>query len=442
MATIFDYIRGIRKKYENWAVREDMAKALEWLLAAVSGLNHNSGASNLIEYPAGTYELNGISYETGDEGVHIYGTATKASWLALDWGDKKLTTGKPYIASLGKNGSGPVYLSVGYFMDESQSAYATIGSTEGNLTFTCPSQYVSSRDMIYVPEGSVVDCVVNPRLRLANTEDTTQPEVYTVEEISEKIHSGSIGGGGKGVKKAQTAAMMTDQDLIYLYTGSEPNYSNGYWYYHNGTNFVRGAQFYLGLDGDDGADGLTPYIGQNGNWFIGTTDTGVAARATSEDTVARDSIADEVERATDAETALDTRVSALESGGSDYEWTTVINNTTWGPYFTIKICPGLGLFTLDVGGVWSSIPNTSGTWVSLGQNDVFKYAEGRWSDSYKTHFQFSKNYKAELYIAPDGTVYFGQTAEMSTNNNVKVSKGAGARAKLVLPLPSMFAPIS
>lgn len=32
-----------------------------------------------------------------------------------------------------------------------------------------------------------------------------------------------------------------------------------------------------GKDGADGKDGFTPYIGRNGNWWIGDTDTGVAA---------------------------------------------------------------------------------------------------------------------------------------------------------------------
>lgn len=32
------------------------------------------------------------------------------------------------------------------------------------------------------------------------------------------------------------------------------------------------------FDGEDGADGITPHIGDNGNWYIGTADTGVAAR--------------------------------------------------------------------------------------------------------------------------------------------------------------------
>ena len=33
-----------------------------------------------------------------------------------------------------------------------------------------------------------------------------------------------------------------------------------------------------GVDGENGADGLTPYIGENGNWFIGDTDTGIKAQ--------------------------------------------------------------------------------------------------------------------------------------------------------------------
>lgn len=35
-----------------------------------------------------------------------------------------------------------------------------------------------------------------------------------------------------------------------------------------------------GKDGEDGKDGLTPYIGSNGNWWIGTTDTGIKAAGT------------------------------------------------------------------------------------------------------------------------------------------------------------------
>ena len=33
-----------------------------------------------------------------------------------------------------------------------------------------------------------------------------------------------------------------------------------------------------GAGGGGGADGITPHIGENGNWFIGDTDTGVKAQ--------------------------------------------------------------------------------------------------------------------------------------------------------------------
>ena len=45
----------------------------------------------------------------------------------------------------------------------------------------------------------------------------------------------------------------------------------------NGTNGKDGANGKDGTNGQNGADGNTPYIGENGNWHIGDTDTGVKA---------------------------------------------------------------------------------------------------------------------------------------------------------------------
>ena len=52
------------------------------------------------------------------------------------------------------------------------------------------------------------------------------------------------------------------------------NGSNG----ADGKDGKNGADGKDGKDGADGKDGQTPYIGENGNWWIGTTDTGVAAK--------------------------------------------------------------------------------------------------------------------------------------------------------------------
>lgn len=43
----------------------------------------------------------------------------------------------------------------------------------------------------------------------------------------------------------------------------------------DGANGIDGT---AGADGKDGADGITPTIGDNGNWYLGTTDTGKPSR--------------------------------------------------------------------------------------------------------------------------------------------------------------------
>lgn len=54
---------------------------------------------------------------------------------------------------------------------------------------------------------------------------------------------------------------------------------NGNWWIGDTDTGIpaTGADGADGEDGEDGDDGLTPHIGENGNWWIGETDTGVAA---------------------------------------------------------------------------------------------------------------------------------------------------------------------
>ena len=45
-----------------------------------------------------------------------------------------------------------------------------------------------------------------------------------------------------------------------------------------GIQGIQGIQGLAGKDGVNGTDGITPHIGDNGNWFIGETDTGMPSR--------------------------------------------------------------------------------------------------------------------------------------------------------------------
>lgn len=57
--------------------------------------------------------------------------------------------------------------------------------------------------------------------------------------------------------------------------------------YDNGATWVSLGVKATGAAGKDGADGLTPYIGKNGNWWVGDTDTGVSAKGDRGDTGAK-----------------------------------------------------------------------------------------------------------------------------------------------------------
>ena len=61
---------------------------------------------------------------------------------------------------------------------------------------------------------------------------------------------------------------MSENTLQWRYAGDE------IWLNLYDLSILKGLD---GEDGVDGADGNTPFIGENGNWWIGTTDTGVKA---------------------------------------------------------------------------------------------------------------------------------------------------------------------
>lgn len=57
--------------------------------------------------------------------------------------------------------------------------------------------------------------------------------------------------------------------------------------YDNGATWVSLGVKATGDAGKDGEDGVTPHIGENGNWWVGDTDTGVSAKGDRGDTGAK-----------------------------------------------------------------------------------------------------------------------------------------------------------
>ena len=111
-------------------------------------------------------------------------------------------------------------------------------------------------------------------------------------EKGDKGDTGAAGAAGVGIAKIEKTSSDGNVDTYTItltngttYTFTVTNGTNGTDGKDgangkdgvdgkDGTNGTNGVD---GKDGTDGEDGQTPYIGENGNWWIGDTDTGVKA---------------------------------------------------------------------------------------------------------------------------------------------------------------------
>lgn len=103
-------------------------------------------------------------------------------------------------------------------------------------------------------------------------EDGTGYVISFLKSGNVTIKHGERGEQGEKGEDGTTPviSMKLDTDGKYYWT------VNGEWLLDNGNKIpVTGEK---GDKGDTGSNGLTPYIGDNGNWWIGTTDIGVKAQ--------------------------------------------------------------------------------------------------------------------------------------------------------------------
>lgn len=89
----------------------------------------------------------------------------------------------------------------------------------------------------------------------------------------DKGDAGAAGADGKDGANGITPTIGTDGNW-YLGTTDTGKPSRG----EKGDTGASGAPGKDGTNGSPGADGVTPHIGENGNWYIGSTDTGEQSR--------------------------------------------------------------------------------------------------------------------------------------------------------------------
>ena len=138
--------------------------------------------------------------------------------------------------------------------------------THGNVGRTAP----------FNPSESLATQVLQAAL---NAEKNSAEAKSVAEGLRNDAANGKFDGkdGAKGDKgeTGTTPQLKIGEDNLWQVS------------YDNGATWVSLGVKATGEAGKDGEDGLTPHIGENGNWWVGDTDTGVSAKGDRGDTGAK-----------------------------------------------------------------------------------------------------------------------------------------------------------
>lgn len=130
-----------------------------------------------------------------------------------------------------------------------------------------------------VPTPDVVQQILQAAL---NAEQNSEEAKSVADGLRNDAANGKFNGkdGAKGDKgeTGTTPQLKIGEDNLW-----QVSYDNGAAWVSLGVKATGEA----GKDGEDGKNGLTPHIGENGNWWVGDTDTGVSAKGDRGDTGAK-----------------------------------------------------------------------------------------------------------------------------------------------------------
>lgn len=143
----------------------------------------------------------------------------------------------------------------------------------------------------YATVAALIAAVANPEAGMAYGVGTAEPyDIYIYDSVSKSWKNNGPLQGAKGDTGVGVANVTFDDDIMTVNLTSGAHYSSGSL---RGPQGVKGDAGAKGEKGDPGAqgekgatgaagapgtDGMTPTIGANGNWFLGSTDTGKPSR--------------------------------------------------------------------------------------------------------------------------------------------------------------------
>jgi hypothetical protein len=125
----------------------------------------------------------------------------------------------------------------------------------------------------YATVAALSAAVANPEAGMAYGVGTAEPyDIYIYDSVSKSWKNNGPLQGAKGDPGVGVANVTFDDDVMTVNLTSGAHYSSG------SLRGPQGAKGDPGAAGAPGTDGITPTIGTNGNWFLGSTDTGKPSR--------------------------------------------------------------------------------------------------------------------------------------------------------------------
>ena len=181
----------------------------------------------------------------------------------------------------------------------------------------------------YATAAALSAAVANPEAGMAYGVGTAEPyDIYIYDSVSKSWKNNGPLQGAKGDTGVGVASVTFDDDVMTVNLTSGAHYSSGSLRGPQGVKGDAGAKGEkgdpgaqgekgaTGAAGAPGADGVTPTIGANGNWFLGSTDTGKPSRGVKGEQGAKGEKGDKGDTGAQGEPGKDGRPGAAGAPGA------------------------------------------------------------------------------------------------------------------------------
>jgi len=163
---------------------------------------------------------------------------------------------------------------VPYTLPANASASIRVGKVDGTVVYNPALGCNATRTVVYCEMTKQITAqygIMNAILEIALNGMTAGSSYIQLDIARNPVQDGSAVSSDEFLIMAELVAEA--EEVV----GNPPKIQNGYWWMWNSTKKAY-ANTGTPASGTKGDNGVTPTIGANGNWYLGSTDTGKPSR--------------------------------------------------------------------------------------------------------------------------------------------------------------------